>query len=146
MQPDLHVSYLAILAAVVVKAVLGALWYGPLFGRAWNRELGSAPSFHASGAVLFRARVLRAIGMALTAYVLALAVAVIRPSSLGAGVDASATSYGFLAALAVWVGFYVPQLLSRVAWEGASRRILRVHLLYHFVALQLAAQVLAHWN
>jgi hypothetical protein len=33
-----------------------------------------------------------------------------------------------------------------VAWEGASWRLLRVHLLYHFVALQLAAQVLAYWR
>jgi hypothetical protein len=146
MQPDLHVNYFAILAAILIKAALGGLWYGPLFGRAWNRELGSAPGFHPSGAVLFRARILRVIGMALTAYVLALAVAVIRPSSWGAGTDASAASYGFLAALAVWAGFYVPQLLSRVAWEGASWRLLRVHLLYHFVALQLAAQVLAHWH
>jgi hypothetical protein len=81
-----------------------------------------------------------------SSYALALAVAVIRPSSWGAGVDASASSYGFIAALAVWAGFYVPQLLSRVAWEGASWRLLRVHLLYHFVTLQLAAQVLAHWR
>ena len=146
MQPDLHVSYPAILAVIVIKAALGALWYGPLFGRAWNRELGAAPAFHPSGAVLFRARVLRWIGMGLTAYALALAVAVIRPSSWGAGEDASAASYGFLAALAVWAGFYVPQLLSRVAWEGASWKILRIHALYHFVALQLAGQVLAHWR
>jgi hypothetical protein len=145
MQPDLHLSYPAILAAILIKAALGALWYGPLFGLAWNRELGSRPGYHPSGAVLMRARLLRIIGMVLTAYVLALAVAVIRPSSWG-GVDGSPASYGFLAALAVWCGFYVPQLLSRVAWEGASWRLLRVHLLYHFVALQLAAQALAYWS
>lgn len=146
MLPDLHVSYLAILAAIVIKAVLGSLWYGPLFGRAWNRERGVKPGFHVSGGVLSRARVLRGIGMALTAYVLALAVSVIRPSSWGAGTDAPDALYGFLAASAVWAGFYVPQLLSRVAWEGASWRLLRVHLLYHFVALQLAGQVLAYWS
>jgi hypothetical protein len=146
MQPDLHLSYLAILAAIAAKAVLGALWYGPLFGRAWNRELGGAPGYHPTGAVLLRARVLRAIGMALTAYALAVAVAVIRPSSWGAGSDGPDGMYGFLAALGVWIGFYVPQLLSRVAWEGASWRLLRVHLLYHFVALQLAAQILARWG
>ncbi len=146
MQPDLHISYLAVLAAVVLKAVLGALWYGPFFGRAWNRERGASPAFQPSGAVLLRARILRWIGMALTAYVLAIAVAVIRPSSWGAGADGAAASYGFIAALAVWIGFYLPQLLSRVAWEGASWKLLRVHALYHFVALQLAGQVLAHWN
>lgn len=143
MHPDLHVSYLAVLVAIVLKAALGALWYGPLFGRAWNRERGAPPP---GGAALLRARVLRWIGMALTAYVLALAVAAIRPSAWGAGADGAAASYGFLAALAAWAGFYLPQLLSRVAWEGASWKLLRIHALYHFVALQLAGQVLAHWN
>jgi hypothetical protein len=44
MQPDLHVNYFAILAAILIKAALGGLWYGPLFGRAWNRENGRSTS------------------------------------------------------------------------------------------------------
>lgn len=146
MQPDLQINYLAIVLAVVAKAVIGSLWYGPLFGRAWNRERGVGPDDRPAPAVLFRARVLRWLGMVLTVYVLALAVAVIRPSSWGAGADDGVSMYGFLAALAVWIGFYVPQLLSRVAWEAASWRLLRIHALYHLVSLQVAAQILAYWN
>jgi hypothetical protein len=144
MQPDLQVNYLAIAIALVVKAALGSLWYGPLFGRIWNRELDYPPNFALPAPALMRARVLRWIGMALTVYVLALAVEVIRPSSWGAGVDGPSALYGFLAALFVWVGFYVPQQLSRVGWEGTSWKLLRIHAYYHLVALQVAAQILAH--
>lgn len=146
MQPDLHVNYAAILLAVAAKAVLGALWYGPLFGRAWNRELGNAPGDRLAGLALLRARLLRGIGVVLTVYVLALAVEVARPSSWGAGVDGPSSTYGFMAALLAWAGFYVPQLLSRVGWEGASWKLLRIHALYHLAALQLAGQILAHWR
>lgn len=143
--PDLQVNYLAVVAAFVLKALLGSLWYGPLFGRAWNRELGNAPAFRPKGILLVRARALRWIGMALTVYVLALATDVLRPSTWGAGVDGPSSTYGFMAALFIWIGFYVPQLLSRVAWEGASWRLLRIHALYHLLSLQIAGQVLAHW-
>lgn len=34
------VSWLGIGAATVVYMVLGALWYGPLFGNAWTRAIG----------------------------------------------------------------------------------------------------------
>jgi hypothetical protein len=146
MQPDLQINYLAVLAALAAKAVIGSLWYGPLFGAAWNRELGNAPDFRPSGPLLTRARALRWIGMALTVYVLALAVGVVRPSAWGAGVDGPAAAYGFLAALFVWIGFYVPQQLARVGWEGASWKLLRIHAFYQLVALQVAGQILAHWR
>jgi len=146
MQPDLQVNYFAIVIALVVKAVLGSLWYGPLFGRIWNRELDFPPNFALPPAALLRARVLRWTGMALTVYVLALAVEVIRPSSWGAGTDGPAALYGFLAALFIWIGFYIPQQLSRVGWEGASWKLLRIHAYYHLVALQVVAQILTHWR
>lgn len=146
MQPDLHINYLAIALAVAAKALLGTLWYGPLFGRLRDRELGRAPGAPLPAPALLRARVLRLAGMALTVYVLALAVAVIHPSAWGAGVDGPAAGYGFVAALFIWLGFYVPPLFARVAWEAASWRMLRVHALYHLVALQVAAQILAHWR
>jgi Protein of unknown function (DUF1761) len=34
------VNWLAVLAATVSMFVLGALWYGPLFGKAWMRASG----------------------------------------------------------------------------------------------------------
>lgn len=37
------VSLTATLAATLAGFVLGALWYGPLFGRAWMKAVGTTP-------------------------------------------------------------------------------------------------------
>ena len=39
----MHINWLAVLAAAVSAFVLGGLWYGPLFKRAWCREAGVDP-------------------------------------------------------------------------------------------------------
>jgi len=38
-----HVSLLATLVGTIASFALGALWYGPLFGRAWMAEIGASP-------------------------------------------------------------------------------------------------------
>jgi len=45
--PD--VSLVAALVATVLGFVLGALWYGPLFGRAWTAAVGITPEQIRSG-------------------------------------------------------------------------------------------------
>ena len=39
------INWLAVIAATVVAFVLGGLWYGPLFGKAWMKEMGVGPDF-----------------------------------------------------------------------------------------------------
>jgi hypothetical protein len=36
------INWLAVLIATVIYMVLGALWYGPLFGKAWMKAIGWA--------------------------------------------------------------------------------------------------------
>lgn len=35
-----EVNYFAVVAAALAAFLIGGLWYGPLFGRAWQREAG----------------------------------------------------------------------------------------------------------
>ena len=41
---DVAINWLAVLLATVVCFVLGALWFGPLFGKPWMRSLGMDPA------------------------------------------------------------------------------------------------------
>lgn len=34
------INFLAVLAAAVLVFLIGFLWYGPMFGKAWQREVG----------------------------------------------------------------------------------------------------------
>lgn len=36
----MDINYWVIFVAAVVPALVGGLWYGPLFGKAWQREVG----------------------------------------------------------------------------------------------------------
>lgn len=40
---SVSLNHLAVLLATVLAFVLGGLWYGPLFGKAWMRENGITP-------------------------------------------------------------------------------------------------------
>jgi hypothetical protein len=146
MQPEIHVNFLAIVAAVVSNMVIGSLWYGPLFGKTWLKEMGMPPDAKPHPKVFARAMILMVIGSFLTAYVLAHDIAVWRPSTWKVGADAPDALYGFFAGFFIWVGYYVPVLLSGVAWENKSWKLFGINVAYHLVALQVVAMLLAFWR
>lgn len=146
MQPAIHLNWLAIGAAVIANIVIGFLWYGPLFGKAWMREMNLSPEHKPDPAVLKRAMAIMIVSAFLTAYVLAHTVAVWRPSTWNAGTDAANVIYGLSSAFFTWIGFFVPVLLAGVAWENKSWKLFGINAGYHFAALLAAAMILAHWR
>ena len=144
MHPDIHINYIAILAAVVVNYIIGFLWYGPLFGKTWMAEMKiPADSKPAPGAML-RGSILMVIGSFLTAYVLAHDTQVWRASVWHAGEDMANWQYGFYAGFFVWLGFYVPMSLGGVAWENKSWKLFSLNVAYQFVSLQAVGAILAN--
>ena len=39
--PHVEINFLAVLVCGVVSMIIGATWYGPLFGKKWMKEEGS---------------------------------------------------------------------------------------------------------
>ena len=146
MPPVIHLNGLAIAAAAASTIVIGFLWYGPLFGSAWMKEMGMAPDFKPDPALLKRSMLLMILGAALTAIALACGIEICRPSTWKAGNDAPPAIYGLCAALFAWAGFYVPMLLGGVAWESRSWKWFGINAGYHFAALLAAGMILAHWR
>jgi len=146
MQPDIHVNYWAILVAVAATMVLGFLWYGPILGKAWMKEMGVPAGSKPDPKVMRRGLILMLIGSFLTAFVLAHTGEVWRPSVWKAGSDQSAAFYGFLTGFWTWIGFYVPLLLGGVSWENKSWKLFWINAAYSFVMLQMVAMILAFWR
>jgi len=46
---DITINYLAVLVAAVVSFILGLLWHGPLFGKAWQEARGVTPEMMEKG-------------------------------------------------------------------------------------------------
>ena len=55
-------NYYAIAAAAASSIVIGFIWYGPLFGTAWMKEMGVAPDFKPDPSLMQRSLLLMTVG------------------------------------------------------------------------------------
>ncbi|AYV55026.1 DUF1761 domain-containing protein [Leptospira kmetyi] len=146
MMPELHINYLAVLAAVVVHFIIGFLWYGPIFGKVWMKEMNIPADFQPDKKEMYKSMGLMVIGSFLMSYVLFYTTNVWRASSWHAGEDNPAYLYGFFSGFYTWLGFYVPMLINNVAFEGRSWKFFSIGAGYNFVALQAVAMILSYWR
>ena len=144
MEPNIQLNMTAVFIAVVANFIFGAIWYMPLFGKAWAKEMKmdiDGPKPPAS--VMIKGMVMMAIGNFLMAFVFAHNIAVWNPVTWGQA--ASTMSMGQNVAMAVgftWLGFFLPQDMGRIAWEGASMKLFLINTVYHFLSLVIAASIL----
>lgn len=146
MQPNIHLNWLAIAVAVIASFLVGGLWYGPLFGKPWRKEMGVPPDARGTGAEMARSLGLNVFGTFLTAFVLAHDVLGWRPSAWNAGADASPATYGFFAAFFAWLGFVVPVLLNGVSFERKSWKLFGINASYQLVSLVIIGMIISYWR
>jgi hypothetical protein len=142
--PNISFNPLAFGLATAALFFLAYVWYVPLFGRAWCRELGFAPDHEPQGGALAKALGITLLGALLTAMVLNSTMAVWLPQTWG--VDAPAPSplaHAAQAAFFTWLGFQLPVLLRRVAWEQRSWTLLAIDAGFQLVATAAAATIFA---
>ena len=143
---NIHVSMIAIIIAVVANFILGFLWYTPLFGKAWAKEMGFDLTVKPPSSALVKGMVFMVIGNFLMAWVFAHNMTVWDPATWGQArpSDWSPMSQAFAAAIFTWLGFYLPVDLGRVAWEKASWKLFFINTGHHFAMLLVAALIIAH--
>ena len=142
---QIEINYAAVFTAVAANIAFGFLWYGPIFGKAWQKEAGISAD-KSSKKIMIQALVLMVVGAFFTAYVLTHSSAIWRPSLWGTGNDSPSWSYGFYAAFFTWIGFYLPQLFNLVAWEQRSWKLFLINGSYHFINLQIVAYIVSVWR
>ena len=136
----LEINIIAVLVAVVANFIVGFVWYTPLFGKAWAKELKLDTTRKPTAAELGKGMTMMVIGNFLMAWVFA--------HNIGAWSyvpgTAEAPFAGNLISSAVftWLGFYVPTDLSVVAWEGKSWKLFFINTTYHLVTLFVAAFII----
>jgi hypothetical protein len=146
MEPNISINMMAILIAVVSNFVLGALWYMPLFGKAWAKEMKmdlSGPKPPASAMV--KGMVIMVIGNFLMAYVFAHNMAAWNPVTWSQPESTMpAMQTAGMAAFFTWLGFFLPQDLGRIAWENPSWKLFCINTVYHFLSLLIVAMILVN--
>ena len=138
------INMTAILVAVVVNFVLGFIWYTPLFGKIWGREMGYDPNEKPDQSVMLKGMAFMVVGNFFFAYVLAHNMAA---WEYVPGIEEMSTMTSVLnAAIFTWLGFYLPGDLGATVWEKKSWKLFGIDTGYHLVSLLVVAAILGFWN
>jgi hypothetical protein len=142
------INYVAVVGAAVAAFVLGSLWFGPLFGKAWMKTMGmtmedakarmqSDPS--AKGKMM-RGYGIMAVTTLIMSFVLAHSIAF-----ASAYLNDFSVWAGVLAGFWSWLGFVVPVSLGGVLWENKSWKWWFITAGYYLVSLVMMGKILALW-
>jgi Protein of unknown function (DUF1761) len=145
MEPNIQLNMLAIAIAVAANFVLGFIWYTPLFGKVWGKEMGFDANNKPPTSAMVKGMVFMVIGNFLMAWVFAHNMAVWNPVTWGLAPSAGTpAAYATMAAIFTWLGFYFPGDLGSVAWENKSWKLFFINTGYHLASLFVVAMILAH--
>ena len=141
---QLQVSIAAVLVAVVVNFILGFIWFTPLFGKAWAKEMGMDPNEKPDRGVMMKGMLFMVIGNFLFAFVLAHDIAawgfVPGTSDMGPiGIILNSSIF-------TWLGFYVPGRLGATVWEKRSWKLTAINSGYDLASLFVVAGILVYWG
>jgi hypothetical protein len=129
------ISIGAIISTMVFSVILGFVWYGPLFGKAWMTMSGVAmPTEKPGFAVMVKPMILSFIGSILLSYVLGFSI-FFHNAYYGTMGLSPALSIAFL----VWLGFIVPAYLNLKGWEGKPWKLFWINTGYWLVFLLASA-------
>ncbi|HAW52436.1 MAG TPA: DUF1761 domain-containing protein [Flavobacteriales bacterium] len=143
--PNIEVNMIAVLVAVVATFFLGFIWYTPLFGKIWAREMGMDQNEKPKTGQMIKGMVIMVIGNFLMAFVLGHDILAYNPVSWGLPPsEASALSTAGMASFFTWLGFFLPLDLNSVAWEGKSWTLFAINTSYHLVMLFVASIILVN--
>ena len=131
-----NVNWLAVVVSIIANMVIGALWYGPLFGKRWMQELGLTMEDIQSGQ-MWQPYLIAILNSFLLAFVLANAVA---------WTGVSGVAGGLLLGLVMWVGFTGFTFAVNHAFEGRSLPLWIINSGTYLVGLLVMGAILAVWQ
>jgi len=131
------VNFIAVIVATVAAFLVGALWYGPLFGKEWKRLMGfSDEAMRSMKMTPFQAMAGGFVATLVLTFVLANLMAMTLTVTVGAALTL---------AMWIWIGF-VATIMSNMVWyESRPMKLYFINASHYLVALLVAAFVLAWW-
>lgn len=144
----------AIGVSVLAAMVIGFIWYGPLFGKAWAKEVGVDMSKKPPTNEMVRSMALMLIGAFLIAYTLAhnieawrIVMGTFMASGKMPGMQPSHIPLGLALNSAAWttVGYIVPLVLNQVAFERKTWKLFFINVGYYLVTLAAMSFTMSYW-
>lgn len=109
------VNYWAIASGAVLSMIIGAIWYGPLFGNKWMEIVGVNPAdLEARKKMQKTAGPLYAVQFILTLFQVLVLAHLVADTKLVGGLERS---------LWIWAAFIIPTLAGAVMWTNESSKL-----------------------
>lgn len=110
----LSVNYFAIVVGAVLSMAIGAVWYGPLFGKKWLEIVGAtAEDLEARRKMQAAAGPLYVVQFVLTLFQVLVLAHLIADTTRVGGLERS---------LWIWAAFVIPTLAGAVMWTNEEGR------------------------
>ncbi len=133
-ESGIHINYLAVLVSTVLAFVLGALWYGPLFGKIWLKEMNFTEE------ELKKANMAKIFG---TAFFLNLIISINLAMFIGPKAD---LGFGLFAGAAAGIGWVAASIGITYLFGRKSLRLFLVDAGYQAVIYTLMGGILGVWK
>ncbi|OIO63207.1 MAG: hypothetical protein AUJ47_06425 [Candidatus Marinimicrobia bacterium CG1_02_48_14] len=142
---EASVNYWAVLVSALVFFGLGALWYGPLFGKSWMKAMGINPDDAAK--MQAETNMVKSFGIMLVAsFIASLATAHIIGYMLVVFPAPSALSVAWTSAFWLWLGYSFTYILTAPAFENRPWSYVFINGGYWLVGLLVIASILGIWR
>lgn len=141
---EFKINFLAILTVVVVNFFLAFIWYTPLFGKAWGKEMGFDPNEAPKTSEFIKGLLFMLIGNFFFAFVFAHNISAwfFVPGMVEEGPLSNALSAGIF----TWVGFYLPGELGATVWQRNSWKLFGINSGFQLLSLLVASFILTYWR
>ncbi|PJA95929.1 MAG: hypothetical protein CO129_09155 [Ignavibacteriales bacterium CG_4_9_14_3_um_filter_34_10] len=131
------INYLAVIVCAIISMVLGALWYGPLFGKEWMKQIGVTED-----------DLKKDFNPAKT-YSLAVAAHFFVALIVSYFIDlfhATTVVDGLRIALTAWIGFVAAPMYVNFLFERRSIKLLIINSGYNLVLIIIFGIILVTWQ
>lgn len=129
-------NYIAVVVAAVVYWLLGAVWYGALFNRAWMALEHMSPEQAAS---------MNPVLPYVITFVLNLVVAFVL-AQICAWRNANTAARGAALGILIWIGFIGPITYTTHMYEMRPVQLFAINQFYSLVGLALMGAILGAWT
>ncbi len=113
-------AWIEIGAAFLAYFVLSFLWWGPVFGKLWAKQMGMDPDMKPTSREMGVAMALQVLSTFLIAFVLWHVLVAFTVDLEADAVSNPTVSAALRIAFYAWLGFFLPVQLGRVAWEKGT--------------------------
>lgn len=133
------INYGVVLVAAIASMAVGALWYGPVFGKLWIKlsRMTDKQLAESKKKGMGKSYALAFIGTLVTAGVLAYLAGLLGIASATAG-----AIFGFWA----WLGFVIPLQLGGVLWEQKPWSLFLLGAAHELVNFLMVGAIVGGWG